>query len=179
MKMKALIALLLLSFVITSFDKSYNWYLLETKSYKILFPKKPDSSTKDIDSQIGKLTLHLNIYEVPENETDDNHLYMTNETSYPDSAINSDNMKIVDAFFTNAIAGSVKNVSGKLLSEKAISLGKYPGREVRIDYLNGVAIIKMRIYLVRNTTFMIQTITETKKQDNESINKFMNSFQLI
>jgi hypothetical protein len=177
--MKTLISLLFLTLVVTSFKKADDWYLLQTHSYKILFPKKPTASNQEIDSQIGKLTLHLNIYEVPESESDDNHAYLTNETSYPDSSINSDNTKLVSTIFANAIAGAVKNVSGKLLSEKVIAFGKYPGREVRIDFQNGVAVIKMRIYLVRNSTIMIETITDTDKQYNKSIDKFMDSFRLI
>jgi hypothetical protein len=177
--MKALISLLFLTLMVTGLRKADEWYLLQTHSFKILFPKKPTASNQEIDSQIGKLTLHLNVYEVPETESDDNHAYMTSETSYPDSSIDSDNTKLLGNIFANAIAGAVKNVSGKLLSEKVIALGKYPGREVRIDFQNGLAVIKMRMYLVKHTTFMIETITDTEKQNNKSIDKFMDSFQLL
>jgi hypothetical protein len=177
--MKILISLFFLSVIGASSIRTDDWYLLQTHSYKILFPKKPVATTREIDSQVGKLTLNLNIYEVPETENDDNHVYMTNETSYPDSTVNSDKKGLLDAFFKNAIAGSIKNVNGKLLSEKVIALGKYPGREVRIDFQNGLAVIRMRMYLVKHTMFMIQTITETNKQYNKSIDKFMDSFELI
>ena len=86
--------------------------------------------------------------------------------------------EILDDFFKKSIAGSLNNVQGKLLSEKVIELGKYPGREIRVDFQNGLGVIKMRIYLVKNTMFMIQTITDTQKQYNKSVDKFMNSFQL-
>ncbi|MDP4247946.1 MAG: hypothetical protein Q8932_19070 [Bacteroidota bacterium] len=177
--MKVLISFLLLSVIVSSFKETDDWFLLQTKSFKILFPKKPTSDTKNIDSHVGKLVLNLNYYEVPEGVSDDNHLYMTNETSYPDSVINSDKKELLDAFFKNSIAGSVNNVHGKLLSEKVIGLGKYPGREGRIDFRDGMAVIKVRMYLVRNTLFLLQTITETGKQYNKSIDKFMDSFQLV
>ena len=176
--MKILFQLLFLSVTITSFKATDDWYLLETKSYKILFPKKPTASSQDVDSKSGKLTLNLNIYEVPKNESDDNYVYMTNETTYPDSLINSDKKEILDDFFKKSIAGLLNNVQGKLLSEKVIERGKYPGREIRVDFQNGLAVIKMRMYLVKNTMFMIQTITDTQKQYNKSVDKFMNSFQL-
>jgi len=178
MNTKTLITLLLLTALITSFKKTEDWYLLETKSYKVLFPKKPTATTQDVDSKIGKLTLNLNFYEVPETEKDDNHVYLFNETTYPDSLISSDKKEILEEFFKNSIAGSVSNVHGTLLSEKNIEINGYPGREVRIDYQNGLAIIKMREYLVKNIVYMLETITETKKEANSSVDKFLNSFQL-
>ncbi|HEX4372302.1 MAG TPA: hypothetical protein VHZ50_03260 [Puia sp.] len=122
--------------------------------------------------------MNLNIYDVPETEKDDNHVYLVNETTYPDSLINSDKKEILDEFFKKAIGGAVKNVQGTLLSEKNMELNEFPGREVRIDYRNGLAVIKMRLYLVKNIVYMMETITDTKKQSNSSVDKFLNSFQL-
>jgi hypothetical protein len=55
---------------------------------------------------------------------------------------------------------------------------RYPGRKFRVDVQNGVAVMTMRAYLVRNKLYMLQVITETKKDLNKSIEKFMNSFSL-
>ena len=178
MKIKTLIALLLLTLSTTAFTGMQGWYTLETKSYKIVFPKTPTPSSQDIDSDIGKLTLNLHIYEVPENVNDSNQLYLLNETAYPDSLINSGKKEILESFFKNAIAGSVKNVQGKVLAEKNIELSGYPGREISVDYQNGSYVIKMRIYLVKNIVYMLQTISETQKQSNSSAARFFNSFQL-
>jgi hypothetical protein len=40
-------------------------------------------------------------------------------------------------------------------------------------------IMKMRFYLVRNKMYIIQTITDIKKTDNKSAERFMGSFRLI
>ena len=72
----------------------------------------------------------------------------------------------------------VKNVSGKLLSESKIDLENYPGREFKIDFKDGLAIIKTRIYLVDTTVYFLQTITKTEKENNKLIDKFMNSFTI-
>jgi hypothetical protein len=84
----------------------------------------------------------------------------------------------LDAFFRNAIDGSVKNYHGKLLIEKIIEFEKYPGREIKVDFKEGLAIVKMRCYLIKNRMYILTTITETKKDFNQSINKFMDSFTL-
>jgi hypothetical protein len=69
-------------------------------------------------------------------------------------------------------------VHGKLLSEKIIQINGFPGREARIDFRDGLAVITMRAYLVKNKMYILQTITETKKDFNKSIGKFMDSFKL-
>jgi hypothetical protein len=177
--MKILTPFLIIAILTMSFISSDEWYQCETKNYKILFPKKPSESSQIDNSAIGELTLNLNIYEVSENDTDDNLVYMVNETAYPETVINSDKKDLLDNFFRKSIDGAVNNVHGKLLSEKIMELNKFPGREIRIDFQNGLAVIKMRMFLIKNRMFMIETITDTKKDFNKSINKFMDSFQLI
>jgi len=49
---------------------------------------------------------------------------------------------------------------------------------VRIDFKDGLAVIRMRYYLVKNRLFMLQIFTETKKEQNKSIDRFMDSFKL-
>lgn len=63
-------------------------------------------------------------------------------------------------------------MNGKLISETNISLDKYQGREIKIDFKNGLAIIKARFYLVNNTVYIIQTITKTENDNNKSMNSF-------
>jgi len=178
MTKQTLLHLSLLAFIILSFKKTGDWFVLETPSYRIRFPKKPTASSREVNSNIGILTLNLNIYEVPETEKDDNYAYLFDETSYPDSLINSNKKDILDVFFKNAIAGAVKNVNGRLLSETNIEINNYPGREVRIDFRDGQAVIKTRIYLVKNIVYMTEVISDTKNQSNSSADKFLNSFEL-
>ena len=178
MKLKTLGIVLLFTALMMSFTKLEDWYLLESSSYTILFPKKPTASTQKVDSKVGQLTMNLNIYEIPENEKDDNYVYLLNETSYPDSVINSDMKDKLNEFYEKAIEGSVNSVKGKLLTEKTIQVGEYPGREVLIDYPAGGAIVKLRLVLVKNIVYLIEVMTDAKKVANESSEKFFNSFQL-
>jgi hypothetical protein len=80
--------------------------------------------------------------------------------------------------FRSAIDGAVESVKGKLLTEKNITLDKYQGREIKVDYDNGAAFIRMRLYIVKNKMYILQTITYAAKDNNASINEFLNSFQL-
>jgi hypothetical protein len=155
-----------------------DWVLCETKNCMVLFPGKPTATTQMVSSAIGPLKLDINLYEVPRGSQDDNFIYLLNETAYPDSLVSSDKKEILDNFFSRAIDGAVSRVHGKLLTEKAIALGKYPGREIRINFQQGRAVIKMRMYLVKSILFMLETITDPKFDGNKSIDRFMDSFQL-
>ena len=169
------VILLTMSFVVVE-----NWYLLTLKEYgcKMEFPGKPTKKAQKINSGAGKLKMDMYSYEATDQVKDDNLVYLFNYTEYPSSQVNSSDTEALDTFFDNAINGAVGAVNGKLLSKKNTPIGKYPGREAKIDYLDGVAIITMRLYLVENKMYMLETIAETKKDPNASITKFMNSFVL-
>ena len=72
----------------------------------------------------------------------------------------------------------VKNVKGTLLSESTITINDYEGREFRVNYSEGLAVIKMRCFLVKNVMYMLQTICLTEKENNVSSQKFFDSFKL-
>jgi len=164
-----------------SFVKPEKWFWLvsEEYGYKIEFPVEPEERPKVVNSEIGELKLNVFLYDASLRGNDDNLVYMVNYIEYPEDEIHSDNTEILTDLFRNSVEGAVINVNGELLSEKEIQLGQYPGRELRIDYKNGMAIIRMRMYLVENKMYMIQTITETNKEANNSITRFMDSFELI
>lgn len=168
--------LFILTSLTTSFVRPDDWVVLEDSHFKILFPKKPTDQTQTVDSPVGKLTIQIHMYEAP--ETDDNHTYGLMTSEYPDSTVNSDQKELVDNFFSGAIEGAVNNVKGKLLSVDTVQIAGYPGRHFRVDYQEGLAVITMRAYLVKNKMYMIQTITDTKKDHNKAMERFMSSFEL-
>lgn len=160
--------------------KVYNdWYQFDTLKFKVLFPKSPTSTTKIISTEAGEIAMQVYMHNASNDETDENLIYSVTSSEYPkehiDSHLKHDNL---NTFFKNAIDGMIKKVNGKLLSETKIKLDNYPGREVKIDFKDGLAIIKTRIYLVDNNVYFLQTITKTEKENNKLIEKFLNSFSI-
>jgi hypothetical protein len=153
------------------------WYSYSTKDFSIDFPKKPDTSSQTVKSEIGDLLMEICMYE-PAKDSDQNFAYGIISTSYPDSLIHSDKKEKLNGFFRNAVDGGVANVEGKLLTEKEISMDGYPGREFRIDFQHGLAVIKMRAFLVKNKMFVVQTITDPAKELNIPAERFHHSFHL-
>lgn len=179
MKLKIIIPIIVLYAILTGFTAPGNWVLFKYDDYSIEFPVAPKSETKMLNSSLGELKLNFFIYDASKsNKKDDNLVYMMMSTEYPDSSINSDDKESLTEIFRNGVDGAVKRVQGKLLSEKSIEIQGFPGREIKVDYKNGMAIIKIRLYLVRNKMYMLQVITETAKESNILVEKFLNSFTL-
>ncbi len=166
--------------VLTSFRSiNSDWIVIkpENGNCSILMPSQPTAQEKIINSEIGELEMKLFLLQ-PANGTDENKLYSLNFADYPAGTIHSDSTNLLKDFFDNSRDKSVENVKGKLLSETIIKINGYPGRESRIDFKNGLAIIKQRTYLLKNRIYILQVITLTENSFNVSINKFLDSFKL-
>lgn len=144
--------------------------------FEAISPEKMVQSNQTVQSEVGELTMNMFTY-TPKSK-DDNLVYMIINSQYPEGSVNSDNIEQRSDFFTGAINGAVKNVNGKLLTEKSLKLGDYPGKEVTIDYNNGVYIITLRVYLVKNQVYMMQVISETSKSGNSDSVRFLESLKL-
>jgi len=177
-KLLPLLGTFLIVVVAVSCNRPHDWTLYEGNGCSALFPDKPTGDIQTVNTAIGELKMDIHQYEVPKLVIDDNLTYGLIESEYPDSLINSDKKDILERFFRGSLDGAVNNVHGKLLSEKPIEIDGFPGREARIDFRNGLAVVTMREYLVKNKLYILQTITETKKDLNKSIAKFMGSFKL-
>ncbi|MDB5272484.1 MAG: hypothetical protein JWO58_851 [Chitinophagaceae bacterium] len=167
--------------VCMSFTTAEKWVTVHVKKYgyKVAFPKKPTEQTQKINSAVGDLQLNMYLYDASEAIADDNLLYLTNCTVYPEALRSTITAENLDVFYRQAIDGAVKNVEGKLLSEKRVDLDGHEGREATVDYQNGLAVITLRLFLINGNMYMIQTIAETSKAPNASSQKFFDSFQLL
>jgi hypothetical protein len=174
---KTLVTVIIICCISMGFAPPDDWYLFEGPGYSMTFPKKPTESTQSVPTAIGELEMELFMYEGA-TDGDDNFLYGLITSVYPDSLVNSGKVELLPEFFRRSIDGAVANVKGKLLSEKNITIGGFPGREVRVDYQQGLAVIKMRVYLIHNKLFLIQTITATEKEGNQGVSRFHDSFRL-
>lgn len=162
-----------------SFRTHGDWIKFENQNCKLLFPVTPVNDSTPVETAVGKLIMYTHTFEADENTTDSNLVYSLIETQYPEKFFqNTKDAAFLKGFFTGAIEGAVKNVNGKLLSEKDIKLGNVPGKEIKIDYANGVAVITVRLYLDNTRMYAMQTIALAGKENNLNAAKFHNSFEI-
>lgn len=159
--------------------KADDWhtYTSEVHQYKIDFPSKPTEQSQTIPSEIGPLNLAIIMYDASFSG-EDNLIYMVNYTQYPVGTIHSDMEEMHDQIFRGAVDGAVANVGGKLISEAPIEINSFPGRKVKVDFQDGANVITMKCFLVNDAMYIMQTICETSKDDNERMDQFFDSFVL-
>jgi hypothetical protein len=156
------------------------WVKIQPKenAFSVEFPRKPEESERKIQTEIGELNMNILMYEVGKFK-DENSVYGLIYSDYPDSLVNSDfKDEYIDEFFENAIKGTVNNLKGQIIEEKRVLLSTYPGREVKISFMEGQGIMKLHVYLVKNRAYILEVGCETKNDNNKSMDRFFNSFVL-
>jgi hypothetical protein len=125
-------------------------------------------------------------------------MYMVMYQDFPDATSQADPEEILNHFRAGMLQGA-NNAQGqappgtqkgtgeqkdsqkvKLLDERNIALGKWPGREMRFTDPSGL-IYKTRFYLVRQRMYVLTTATASERQEASSkdIEKFLGSFELL
>ncbi|MDP4283190.1 MAG: hypothetical protein Q8891_02110 [Bacteroidota bacterium] len=176
--LKIITASFLLACAMLSFVPVGEWIMITTNNCKIYFPKKPTDRSGTVNTAKGNLKVNIYSYQAAANVSDDNLAYILTETEYPDSVINSDDEDKLDIFFKNSIDGIVNNFHGTLLSQSKTAIDGFPGRQVKLDLQQGKAVMNIRFYLVKNRMYILEIITNTNKDGNAAIEKFMNSFEI-
>jgi len=76
----------------------------------------------------------------------------------------------------DGLAGMVAKVNGKLVSQKDVKLGKYPGREAEIEVNGGKA--TFRAYLVGATSYLLGVVHKDGVTPPVTAAEFFKSFKL-
>jgi hypothetical protein len=137
--------------------------------FKILLPAAPKTYDLDTESDFGKGVLHMNVSHSGKS------LYGANYSDFP-AEIKKASLKEI---YNSSRDGAVANLKGKLVSEKDIKLGKYPGREVRIDVAGGKQLFRARIYLVEQRLYQVVVLGTPEIATSKETDKFMDSFHLV
>lgn len=137
--------------------------------FSALFPNYPTEEIKTINSAAGPLDTHI----FSANEGDD---FFTT-VAYVD--VPGISIHPVSTQLDAARDGMIKNTQGKLLSEKTISLGDYPGRELVVELLRGpyVMVVVARVYMVKDRQYSAQVVT-LKKSLSKTVWRFLDSFNV-
>jgi len=151
---------------------SSDWinYTSSTGHYSVLIPKQPQLMTQEGKTSSGnKVPQYVAVVE------DSSATYMLAYFDYTTASSFS---------FDKARDGMLANVKGTLVSEKPISLGRYPGRDVKISGNNsGVEFLAhVKYYDVNKRVYMVQFIfnkTNDTPETDAKAKKFFDSFKVV
>lgn len=164
-----------------SFAQDCNWLTTKDyeKGYRVDFPQAPVAQSQDIATAVGTVVMDMNMVDLSKNTTSDNILYMVAYTAYPEEGRDYHDEALQNSMLDGTVSGAVKNINGKLVSSKNIVFNGYNARYAKISIYDNTIIISLKTILVNNKLYLLQIMTETSKQDNDNIAKFLNSFDLI
>jgi hypothetical protein len=152
----------------------------EEGNFQVRFPVTPVVRVESSETVMGTIA-HKTYLAEPEIGSDNNLSYSASYMAYPLNLINSRliNKEQVDEFLKYTIDGIARSLGATLMTEKDIAYGLFPGKEVKMDYQNGMADIKCRLYLVDNVLYTLKVTSPSKSDANKTREYFLNSFKLI
>lgn len=147
--------------------------------FRVSFPRRPEMIERTLETNAGPAKMIMYVHEVGKFK-DDNIVYRLMYADCADSMIHSDFKDvIIDDFFKSTIKSSIENANGLKISEIKINYKEYPGRRVKMSYMEGKGMMYMQFYLVKNRLYIMQVGCEKALDNNASIDKFLKSFELM
>ena len=180
MKNKVLIPLLLVVAACCSFTTS-EWitFLGHDGTFKIAFPQDPEVMKHVVENGIIPLKSRLISYDVGRFR-DENQVYQLVYSDYPDSLISSEyKSRITDTFIKNLVFATRDEIKGKIISIENITFHDFPGRHVHYTFNGGQTVMNMKLYLIKSRIYMLRVQCEPSNDNNASMDKFFDSFELI
>lgn len=161
--------------IASSYGQNWEKYKSEDLAFVAMYPETPERTVQKVSTAVGELDMHMIMYS-PKSE-DDNAVYSIIRSDYPKSQfVDADddyNSDVLDG----AVKGAVGNVNGELLFDKKVQFNGYPGRSIKIKIQGGY--IYINAYLVENIMYITQVICLTNNDRNDSIDRFMDSFEIL
>lgn len=138
--------------------------------FSVFFPNPPEGETVKLDTPVGPINQYLF-----QTEYKDCFLAVA-YADFPPTYILVPQNDLLDG----ARDGTLKKTHGTLLSEVAISLKGYPGREikVRVASPHGNIIYYSRFYQVKNRQYITIAVMPEGKVLSKTRLKFFNSFRV-
>lgn len=144
--------------------------------FSVLFPEEPTFQVQKVPSAVGELD--MNMYMSTASNIDaDNMLYSVIRSDYPETMFENPSDDFVKSVLDGAVNGAVSNVQGRLIFDETISFNNFPGRSIKIE--TSMGLLYINAYLVNNSMFITQVICTPEKDNNTSIKRFQESFELI
>jgi len=173
--------ILSLLFIVGTIQAQWELHTAKDNTFQVLLP----CEAKIVD-EVDDLGVQQYSFSCTANDKSgiyQNTLYMVTCITYPEALLLPEVSASSTLFYKNSINDMVEAIDGRLLYEKTVFLGEHEGRQIKILFnnndLGGKNVARIRLFLIGQQYYIMQTITLPQNDNNEFIDKFMNSFQLL
>lgn len=139
--------------------------------FTVLMPGTPTTNNTSVNTQIGSIPIQLFTVVRPKEA-----VYLVAYSDLPSNI--PQNSRDINQFLSEVASGFSQGAGGKLISEQNISLNNFPGKEIKLEFPQGVIAIG-RIYIVNKRLYQVVVVTPREGDLTQSINGFFNSFRLL
>jgi hypothetical protein len=133
--------------------------------FSVKFPAEPKASSQNVDTDLGKVTMH--IFTVETNSGNNAYVVI-----YADYSIVPDAAKAVDG----AINGQADSVKGKIVDDKKVTLNGWHGRIVRIESPDATFLTSA--YMAGNRLYQVMYVTTKGETIPSDVAEFRASFEI-
>lgn len=148
--------------------KEFEPYHSEEGRFSVSFPGEPESKTEQVETPVG--TLEFVMYSAGSRKTG----FIVAYVDYSQEVMkDADAKKMLDG----ARDGAVRNVNGRLGTEKELDFYGKPGKEFEILAPKN-AIIKARLILIGNRLYQMMAISQSRDILEEKTPMFFDSFRV-
>lgn len=136
----------------------------------VLFPGEPKLERTPVDvPNVGKVEEVMWTYELK-----DVAMFGVAWVDYPKELVaQGDRTKMLDG----ARDGAAKNIGGKIVSEKPITMHGFPGRELKVEVPKSPLVFLAQIYLVNERLYQVILVTTASHASAPEVTKFFASFK--
>src|SRR5262249_10809830 len=161
------VAVLLLGLASVAAADEWKTYNSTSGRYSVQFPGTPKEVTQRMDTEAGSIDATIASLEGP------GAFYAIAYNDYPKDVTAK---QTPDQLLDKAQKGAVDKVKGKLLNQKKVQAGGYPGRELQIQAPGDLEIAE-HVYLVKNRLYQVLVVSPKGKAAPGDTKKFLDSFQ--
>lgn len=155
----------------TQWQTQWQTYTSSDGGFRVLFPSSPQTMTQSIPLESWNLDLYVLMAQDATGE------YLVVYSDYPDGFI--ERLSNRDALLEGVQQGFIQGMDATILSDRDLSLGQHPGREIRYSTQQGVTGIA-QFYLVGKRLY--QLVVRDGEGERESLiqrdRQFLDSFDL-
>jgi hypothetical protein len=139
--------------------------------FRVLMPGTPAQEQRTTKTEMGAFPTNT-FTVIREQEAG----YVVGYLDFPNNiSVNSRNQ---NQYLTAVATGFAQGSGGRLMSERNIRVGNLPGKEIRLQFEQGV-IGRARMFLDNKRLYVALVITDKENSLTKSIQGFFNSFQLL
>jgi hypothetical protein len=157
-------------------QKNWEKFIPENMGFSIMVPGKMEYGLKHVLTDLGELQTTTYLYKGEDKNPDP--IFIINITNYPAGVLEPDSTELTEEFFNTSLEGIREKLGGETIYYADISSLYHPRKIYRIQYNQGQAMVKGKMFVSGNRFYSVQAFSSFSNSTLKDIDIFLDSFEL-